>query len=85
MLNNYTQPKTTNATFSILNAENRVVEGWGGAAQLWVGKKLCSPNQSKITQKKISDQAHPLPCEIEPSKMRLLANRKPQNRGYLSE
>ena len=46
-------------TFSILRDENRVLEIWGGAAQLWAGKKLCSPNPSKITQKKFSDQAHP--------------------------
>ena len=40
-------------------SQNRLPEGWGGAAQLWVGKKLFSSNQSKITQKEISDQAHP--------------------------
>ena len=65
--------------FSILSVENRVLERWGGAAQLWAGKKLCSPNKSKITQKKISDRAHPLPCEIGPSKMPVLTNRKSQN------
>ena len=65
--------------FSILSVENRVLERWGGAVQLWAGKKLCSPNKSKITQKKISDRAHPLPCEIGPSKMPVLTNRKSQN------
>ena len=65
--------------FSILSVENRVLERWGGAAQLWAGKKLCSPNKSKITQKKISDRAHPFPCEIGPSKMPVLTNRKSQN------
>ena len=30
--------------FSILGGENRVVDCWGGAAQLWAGKKLFSPN-----------------------------------------
>ena len=38
--------------FSILGGENRVVEGWGGAAQLWAGKKLYSSNLSEFTQKK---------------------------------
>ena len=69
--------------FSNLRDENRVPEGWGGVAQVWAGKKLCSPNPSKITQKKISDQAHPLPCEIGPSKMRVLVYRKSQNRVCL--
>ena len=59
--------------FSILSVENRVLERWGGAVQLWAGKKLCSSNKSKITQKKISDQAHPLPCQTEKSKMSILA------------
>ena len=59
--------------FSILGGENRVVEGWGGAAQLWAGKKLCSPNPSKIAQKKISDQAHPLHRENDPSKSSILS------------
>ena len=78
----FTAKITTNAIFSILNVENRVVEGWGGAAQLWAGKKLCSPNKSKITQKKISDQAHPLHQKIRTSKMRILANRNQKNRVY---
>ena len=69
--------------FSILSVENRVLERWGGAVQLWAGKKLCSSNKSKITQKKISDRAHPLPCEIGPSKMRVLVYRKSQNRVCL--
>ena len=69
--------------FSILRDENRVPEGWGGVGQLWAGKKLCSPNPSKITQKKISYQAHPLPCEIGPSKMQFLVYRKSQNRVCL--
>ena len=69
--------------FSNLRDENRVPEGWRGVAQLWAGKKLCSPNPSKITQKKISDQAHPLPCEIGPSKMRVLVYRKSQIRVSL--
>ena len=59
--------------FSILGDENRVVEGWGGAAQLWAGKKLCSSNPSKIAQKKISDQAHPLHRENDPSKSSILS------------
>ena len=45
--------------FSILGGQNRLPEGWGGAAQLWVGKKLFSSNQPKITQTEISDRAHP--------------------------
>ena len=59
--------------FSILGDENRVVEGWGGAAQLCAGKKLCSSNPSKIAQKKISDQAHPLHRENDPSKSSILS------------
>ena len=65
--------------FSLLSDENRVVEGWGGAAQLLTGKKLCSPNNSKIIEKKNFDRAHPHPCEIGPSKMPFLTNRKLQN------
>ena len=59
--------------FSILRVENRHLEGWGGAAQLWAGKKLFSSNLSKITQKEISDQAHPLPAQTDKSKMSILA------------
>ena len=76
---NVAPQKPQMGNFLILGGENRVVEGWGGAAQLWAGKKLCSPNKSKITQKKISDRAHPLPCEIGPSKMPVLTNRESQN------
>ena len=46
-------------TFSILRDENRLIEGWGGAAQLWCGKKLCSSHPSKINKKKFSDQTDP--------------------------
>ena len=49
---NVLPPKPQMENFSILGDENRVVEGWGGAAQLWAGKKLCSSNPSKFTQKK---------------------------------
>ena len=55
-------------TFSILRDENRLLGGWGGAAQLWAGKKLCSSHPSKITHKKISDQAHPLHWENDTSR-----------------
>ena len=71
-----TQPKTTNGIFSILRDENRVVEGWGGAAQLWAGKKLCSSNPSKFTQKKISDRAHPHHRENDTSKSAILGTFK---------
>ena len=71
-----TQPKTTNGIFSILRDENRVVEGWGGAAQLWTGKKLCSSNPSKFTQKKISDLAHPYHRENDTSKSAILGTFK---------
>ena len=69
--------------FSILRDENRVPEGCGGVAELWAGKRLCSPNQSKITEKKNSARAHLLPCEMGPSKMQFLTNRKSQNRVWL--
>ncbi len=68
--------------FSILGDENRVVGGWGGAAQLWAGKKLCSPNASKIAQKKISDQAHPLHRETGPLRSSILSGFEAQNRVY---
>ena len=68
--------------FSILSVENRVLERWGGAAQLWAGKKLCSPNPSKIAQKKISDQAHPLHRETGPSRSSILSGFEAQNRVY---
>ena len=58
--------------FSILGDQNRVPEGWGGAAQLWVGKKLFSSNQSKITQKEISDRAHPHHQKNHASKLAVL-------------
>ena len=57
---------------SMLMSKNRFLEGWGGAAQVWAGKKLFSPNQFKFTKKKFFDQAHPLPCEIDLSKMPIL-------------
>ena len=52
-----------------LVSQNRVLASWGGAAQLWVGKKLFSTNQSRFTQKEISDRAHPLSCKNDASKM----------------
>ena len=39
----FAKSKTTNAVFSILGDENRVLEGWGGAAQLWAEKKIFFP------------------------------------------
>ena len=37
--------------FLILGDENRLLGGWGGTAQLWAGKKLCTSDLSKFTQK----------------------------------
>ena len=53
-------------------SQNRFLEGWGGAPQVWAGKKLFSTNQSKFSQKYIFDQAHPLPAKIDLSKMAIL-------------
>ena len=58
--------------FSILSVENRVLERCGGAAQLWAGKKLCSSNLFKFTQKKISDRVHPHHRENDTSKSAIL-------------
>jgi hypothetical protein len=57
----------------MLMSQNRFLEGWGGAAQVWAGKKLFSTNRSKFTQKKVFDQAHPLRIKIDLSKMAILA------------
>ena len=72
--------KNHKCDFSILRDENRVAEGWGGAAQLWAGKKLCSSNPSKIVEKKISDQAHPLRRENDPSRSSVLSGSEAPNR-----
>ena len=56
----------------MLMSQNRFLEGWGGAPQVCAGKKLFFTNQSKFIQKKFFDQAHPLPCEIDLSKMPIL-------------
>ena len=56
----------------MLMSQNRFLEGWGGAPQVCAGKKLFSTNQSKFILKYIFDQAHPLPCEIDLSKMPIL-------------
>ena len=77
---NVAPQKPQMGNFLILGGENRVVEGWGGAAQLWAGKKLCSPNPSKIVEKKISDQAHPLRRENDPSRSSVLSGSEAQNR-----
>ena len=37
----------------MLMSQNWFIEIWGGAPQLWAGKKLFSTNQSKFNQKKI--------------------------------
>ena len=71
-------------TFSILRDENRLVEGWGGATQLRAGKKLCSSDPSKITQKKISDQAHLLHRENDSSRSAILGDSQAQSRACLS-
>ena len=57
----------------MLMSQNWFLEGWGGAAQVWAGKKLFSTNQFKFTQKKFFDQAHPLPSQIDLSKLAILA------------
>ena len=71
-------------TFLILRDENRLVEGWGGATQLRTGKKLCSSDPSKITQKNISDQAHPLHRENDSSRSAILGGSQAQSRACLS-
>ena len=73
---NVAPQKPQMGNFLILGGENRVVEGWGGAAQLWAGKKLCSSNLSKFTQKKISDRAHPHHRENDTSKSAILGTFK---------
>ena len=57
----------------MLISRNWFIEGWGGAPQVWAGKKLFSTNQSTFTQKTIFDQAHPLQAEINLSKLPILA------------
>ena len=64
--------------FSILRDENRLLGGWGGAAQLWVGKKLFSANQSKFTQKEISDRAHPHHRENDTSRLAVFGDSQAQ-------
>ncbi len=71
-------------TFSILRDENRLIEGWGGAAQHWSGKKLCSSYPSKITQKQISDRAHPLHRENDTSRYAVFGGSQAQIRACLS-
>ena len=56
-----------------LVSQNRALATWGGAAQLWVGKKLFSTNQFRFTQTEISDRAHPLASKNDASKMSVLA------------
>ena len=43
----------------MLVSQNRFLEGWGGAPQVWAGKKLFSTNQFKFTQKKILTRRTP--------------------------
>ena len=62
--------------FSILGDENRVVEGWGGAAQLCAGKKLCSPNPSKIAQKKFLTRRTPFIEKMTPRNLQFLVDLK---------
>ena len=57
----------------MLMSQNWFIEGWGGAPQLWACKKLFSTNQFKFNHKKNFDRAHPLPCEIDLSKLPILA------------
>ena len=66
----------------MLMSQNRFLEGWGGVAQVWAGKKLFSTNQSKFTPKNIFDQAHPLPYEIDLSKMPILAILRRKNLNF---
>ena len=50
------------------------------ALQLWAGKKLCFPNSFKIVEKEISDQAHPLRRENDPSRSSALSGSEAPNR-----
>ena len=70
----------------MLMSQNRFLEGWGGAPQVCAGKKLFSTNQSKFIQKTFFDQAHPLPYEIDLSKMPILTifGRKNLNFGIVA-
>ena len=45
--------------FSILGGENRVVEGWGGAAQLWAGKNFVPLIHPKVLRKKFLTRRTP--------------------------
>ena len=55
-----------------------------GAVQLWIGKKLCSSNLFKFTQKKISDQAHPLHRGNDTSRSAVFGSSQAQSRVCLS-
>ena len=72
---------STNGIFSILRDENRVLEGWGGTAQLWVGKKL--PLIHPKLLKKISDRAHPLRRENDTSISVIFGGSRAQSRVCL--
>ena len=56
-----------------LMSQNRFLEGWGGLGRLFGLPWGFTPNQWGSPQKIISDQAHPIPYQIELSKMQILA------------
>ena len=51
--------------FSILGGPNRLLGGWGGLGRLFGLPRGFTPNQCGSPQKKISDQAQPLPVQID--------------------
>ena len=58
---------------SMLDGENKFVTPRGGLVRLFGLPWGFTPNQLGSRQKEISDQAHPLPCQTEKSKMQTLA------------
>merc|ERR1711969_459975 len=59
--------------FSILGDQNRPPGGWGGLGRLFGLPWGFTPDQCGSPEKKISDQAHPLPVQIELSKSSIFA------------
>ena len=54
--------------FSILSVENRVLERWGGAVQLWAGKKLFPLINLKSRRKKFLTGRTPFLVKSDPRK-----------------
>ena len=68
--------------FSILGGPNRLPGGWGGLGRLFGLPRGFTPNQCGSPQKKISDQAQPLPVQIDLSKSSIFAFFSPKKSNF---